>query len=726
MATREEKLAQLRRLDKIAQLRVMDTPQPEVQAEPDVQVDADTERRWYDRPRALIEGATLGLGDELGALAGAGMAKADQLITGRNKDQSFGDIYREMHGQFQDESDRYERNNGRESIALNVAGGLTTGGLSAGKALLAKGTPFLQRALAASGIGAAEGAVAGAASADQGLENRLRGAGMGAAVGGVAGGALTSVGGLVNSLAKRRVAQDLVQPDGRQLPIHLSAQPGESGVADIYRNTVGGTIGGGALRRQEPAFLNEADDAVVAARTQQEALQAQANALKARLASEKNTQALALQDRVGNVKDQSRKAVKAAEEWAEKQGAKEVRQLRTAAVNQALPNDAPQELRQALMQAEPQQAAKALDGWWQENGFRMVKDRDFEWTGDLKNKLDQMVATDPALALQLGDVWAKIPGMTEKMQAAAMKVVKPGQSMTVADMSDAARMVLNEPTHINGDALMAMRNFFARASNDTSKSFNKGAIRSKANKFDDEIRAGLGGNTPEANAFNDHLSRWGSKAQYEKAVGAAKAEGGYFTPKQYSTAGGKSKKATFGEQALQPETSKTIAAEKARKKALADFKERQTLSSGARTQSVKNATQQRLLNRSLETDKQAKALAKQGKKGLKRATEAAKDLHSSRIPNSSIWAKMYKTGILGGAPGIAASGLGLAAAPVSIGMGAAISRGLASKPAQRFAAGQTRFQKGLQRDLDITEKEREILARVLRRGAVQQSTQENN
>ena len=136
---------------------------------------------------SISQGLTFGFGDEMAA----GLAA---LAKSPFSDKTFGEIYDEQlaveRGNIQQNSAQFPIT----SLAGNVAGGVVTGGAAAslGTRALSK-VPLLARL---AGLGAAEGALFGAGTAD---ENKLLGAGQGAAVGAVG----APVGNVVGSLAAR-------------------------------------------------------------------------------------------------------------------------------------------------------------------------------------------------------------------------------------------------------------------------------------------------------------------------------------------------------------------------------------------------------------------------------------------------------------------------------------------------------------------------------------------
>jgi len=130
--------------------------------------------------RAGLQGLTLGFSDEVGAgIAALGATVFD----GAN----FGDAYSTIQKSLGDKREAFSEDNPGTALAAEIAGGVLTGGLGGAKVL---GGKALQQASNAGkigrigGVGAAEGAVYGAGSANQ--DERLSGALQGGAIGAVA------------------------------------------------------------------------------------------------------------------------------------------------------------------------------------------------------------------------------------------------------------------------------------------------------------------------------------------------------------------------------------------------------------------------------------------------------------------------------------------------------------------------------------------------------------
>lgn len=143
--------------------------------------------------RAGLQGLSFGLSDEVTAATAALGAK---IFDGAD----FTDAYSTIQKQLGDKRDSFSADNPVLSTGLEVAGGLLTGGIGGAKALggqAMKQASNLGKMGRISGIGAVEGGIYGAGSANQG--ERLAGGAQGAAL----GGALAPLGaGAVNALGK--------------------------------------------------------------------------------------------------------------------------------------------------------------------------------------------------------------------------------------------------------------------------------------------------------------------------------------------------------------------------------------------------------------------------------------------------------------------------------------------------------------------------------------------
>lgn len=134
------------------------------------------------RENALMQGVLLGGADEVGgraAQAGQMVRNLGLRLSGQPIEVNSSDLNDAYVDTFRRQQEDFARTNPVQSIGLNVAGGLLTGGASLGTGVLG-----------AAATGATYGGVSGLNSAEGNIVDRLPGAALGATVGGVAGGSL--------------------------------------------------------------------------------------------------------------------------------------------------------------------------------------------------------------------------------------------------------------------------------------------------------------------------------------------------------------------------------------------------------------------------------------------------------------------------------------------------------------------------------------------------------
>tara|TARA_R110000851_G_scaffold333427_1_gene513114 strand:+ start:1174 stop:3168 length:1995 start_codon:yes stop_codon:yes gene_type:complete len=217
--------------------------------------------------QALGQGLALGAGDEVvGTLRG--------LWNATGSDQSYGDAISEGIDAERAANTAFEEENPYASTALQIGGGLLTGGIGAGRAAAAKGLSLGAKALQSGKVGAQAGGTAGVMSAEgnvldaEGFNKRALGGTMGAALGGVGGGAMPFAvkglkdagqsiarwrGGSADRQAKNAIRNALAEDDMTQGlmdakltsmgPLAVPADAGGKSIQDLtrlYSNSPGG------------------------------------------------------------------------------------------------------------------------------------------------------------------------------------------------------------------------------------------------------------------------------------------------------------------------------------------------------------------------------------------------------------------------------------------------------------------------------------------------------
>lgn len=156
--------------------------------------------------QVFTQGVTFGFGDELGGVGsvlGGLLAGSDKSIT---------DLYTQGRDKVRGDIEAFSERNPKTALALELGGGLTTGGVGASRVFgskLAKEVvtkaPKLTKALSVPTAGATGGGVYGFGTGD-GLEDSIDKAKTGAAVGAVAAPVASKlINGTVNAFAKRKI-----------------------------------------------------------------------------------------------------------------------------------------------------------------------------------------------------------------------------------------------------------------------------------------------------------------------------------------------------------------------------------------------------------------------------------------------------------------------------------------------------------------------------------------
>ena len=188
-----------------------------------------------DVAREVLEGATFGFGPEAEAAIRAGVdVTKDADLTNLYAPylpidtSDFSKAYEKRHGEIQQRMGEFEEAHPALTTALEIGGGLATGGVGGARVLgsqAVKSLPFWARyGVAYPAVGATGGAIAGAGYADPG--SRAEGAKMGAAFGGATAAGAPAVGHLV----KKAVVEPIVSRLGRGGRARTAAEYGERAI----------------------------------------------------------------------------------------------------------------------------------------------------------------------------------------------------------------------------------------------------------------------------------------------------------------------------------------------------------------------------------------------------------------------------------------------------------------------------------------------------------------
>ena len=158
----------------------------------------------------MFQGLTMGWGDEALSHALAGVAKlAGDVPENMDYDATRAGFLDELRGR----KDAFAERNPKTAVGAEIAGGLLTGGMGLAKganALARPASSALRKGAALSGVGAVEGAIYGAGSAEEG--GRIEGAKRDAAIGAVAGPLVGyGIGKISDAIGNRKLVTQLLE-----------------------------------------------------------------------------------------------------------------------------------------------------------------------------------------------------------------------------------------------------------------------------------------------------------------------------------------------------------------------------------------------------------------------------------------------------------------------------------------------------------------------------------
>ena len=615
------------------------------------QNEAEYDRNWYDRPRAALQGMTMGGSDELGSLMTAGLVKGGDALglTDMAGDESFMDVYNQTLGNVADERKAYETANQAEALALNLGGALLTGGAGANRVLgtqAVKQLPALGKTLATIGTGTVGGGLGGALTADQG--ERLEGTGTGAALG-AAFSMLPMAGKKVfDTASKRRVAQELGEGVD-QIPLNLAD---EGALGEFYRSIVGKSFGG-----QQKIIDQSAPMMRKVGRTKDIAKGRLDVAKKAQQAAVTRAQRGSLAKsaaRTAAAEDIAKASVDAAEAAGEASINKATSAMRKTLIGNAIPDSIPMDEAKLIRAASPDKADALLKKAWTKYGFKSINNKSYEVNADQVKAEFNRVLKDPAMQ-QAGE------GFEDMVDATFQQFGRKNGT-------------------ISGKALMELRN----AMNSIKGTEGRSVLAPKAyNTMSKRLGTLLerGMDAAEKKTFRNDLKKWGGKKALTKSIknarttrqglpneadviGASRTRGDVYT-------GGKGSGQAAAEkvQTVRGNVNDTVSQAKDNAKAVL----RQSKAKIQNAQDLRQPIVDRAGGMKLDPYQKNYDTALQQTKAVADATP---------VDRPSMFERLFATGL---------TGLGYGASNILTGTG--VSRALASPSVQKTIAGQTNTQK---------------------------------
>ena len=677
---------------------------------------------WTDDPavagRMVLDGLLFGWGTE--ALAGIGATVA--ASKGEDYNKSYDQLFKTMVAEEQEYREDYPA----ASLTLNLAGGLGTGFVGAGKVLATKGAVAAQSGLQSLGMGARTakgvqalgasagiGAVSGAGAADTG--DRLEGAKEGAKFGLGSSIALKTGGFGWNQLAKQRVNTALGKGDDFK-PITLAAdydKEGEAFLGRAYRDVVGAAFGGETLlMSQQNKYLKPLKSAINntdrALKKKKAAAQDAIEKVKSDFTESKQVRQdnyNSLKESIDNKLSEGKELVN--EDFLNKkvlaqaknadQTTRELEEsFRQTAITKSMPFESTSEdIVEVLSAPTINQAMDKVDSLWKSNSYKMVTDRKFRVSPKkLEDDLNKILKDNPSVRID-----------TDKIKEA---------ENIVGFVSDK----ISKGNWVSGKDLMTVRNQIAKAASKEQDQTRKTIFIQIKDSLDDIVEVQLKGKAL-AN-FKEESKNYAHATVLRDAVTSASdaANRGAFTADQWVKSVGKNNKILLrrGKGVLREEAenvSNSIRqAEEGVASSIKDAIEDATKLksrelnrlSAQKTASLRKARKDNLKlsrkqQKSMEDQKTIAANRGQIEEltnDLKRNQEELARMESVSARPSSIFAQLAATGFLGTLVGGDFSAEGIVSnAAAGVVSGALGARGLASQTGQRAVAGQTSTQNAM-------------------------------
>jgi hypothetical protein len=660
--------------------------------------------------QSLLSGQLLGGADEF---TGGARLLLDKLLPETEADR----LAREHSaGRPQSDMERYEmhRDDAREvrdqfqdENPVTAFGLEMVGGIASPINLLAPGSGtrghFARRLAETTGRGAGEGALVGFMEGDGSLEERMAaaktamkwGAGLSAGMG--TGGRL-----LGKAFAHRNVKPDLIDADGKFTPIHMADKKGI--VGDVYRNTLGRAWGGHqTLKGQEKPFMDAAQESVdvASARAKEEA------ARLALVAKSIRQDAIEGKHAVGKAESLKRVALRENRELLERE-AGQVLDADNALLRREMGQEAmPESHRVSRADVDdPIAVNKKLKEFWSgDEAFGMVKKNQFEWDQGLVAELERAIQEDPELLLALSNEPGFIRAIEKQFgMDASLRAFAKGAAGEKELMDLAHR--ISSGVSIRGDALMALRNQFAKRANKGGD--NAWALRQVTKRFDRMIMKQLGGEKSKAGkAFKEHLNRYNDYLTFRESVTKAADPMGRFTSTEARKAA--SKYGAWGEGTAPSQgriTGSVQRKQAALEKMKADKASRQKQGPALTDESREARRQLDIKRDRLLEELDQKGINEMNNAMLRAAKATRSDITSLATPENPSGLSAMLTTLMLGSPFALMTG-GPAGALLG---GYGLAKGLTSKRGQLLIAGQTEIQKSLNKALSAGDTE---LARQL-------------
>jgi hypothetical protein len=689
----------------------------------------------------FFSSAALGYGDEIQLWY---EAKKDSIFSGEN----YEDVHKRLREDYDLRQAEFQARQPGAYMAADIAGSI------ASPVNFIPGVNVATRAgraLQTVGRVGAESAIYGSGEAGEGqrLEGAVSGAGAGLLGYGVLRGGMAAVGGTANLFTRRNIEGDLVDEMGNFTPITLVADKptgSEGFLHTLYTDVIAPSFGGrGIISQQEKVAMEPLEKLLKDKKKMSKDMSEGATKAKADVKKQFDAGSKALTKQFSAVRNSMEKEAKDktitpledklklladkkdtsifAKATAQEDRINDALQhdFRNSAILESMPAvSTSKDVADVLSIPDIQGQMRALDNLWNQNGYKMIKDKKIRINvGNLETSFAKMIDSDDFFKVNAVDV----PMFRNAITSSIEKVSK----------------FRDKNNRIDGSKLAELRGDIGTKASAASDPQMRAALYKTQAQLDDLIRKEL---TPtQLKQFNAERAKYKSVVVLRDAVESTSKIKGAFTPEDWHKALDKNNlwDKRYGTGTLRKEADDIISQISASKQSIGRRSNKLAKAKALEIEKVIQDHRDKLAKRVEQLDIKERRVQLGREKDYEKAVEAAMnkpeinkitqeiedldnkliELKQSRSSEKPSWFHALAAhSILGSVIGFGA-GVGGAATGAIVVPAAAygLGKGLASPTGQRILAGQTAPQMATQRLLqaDATGRTADILARSIGR-----------
>jgi len=689
----------------------------------------------------FFSSAALGYGDEIQLWY---EAKKDSIFSGEN----YEDVHKRLREDYDLRQAEFQARQPGAYMAADIAGSI------ASPVNFIPGVNVATRAgraLQTVGRVGAESAIYGSGEAGEGqrLEGAVSGAGAGLLGYGVLRGGMAAVGGTANLFTRRNIEGDLVDEMGNFTPITLVADKptgSEGFLHTLYTDVIAPSFGGrGIISQQEKVAMEPLETLLKNKKKMSKDMSEGATKAKADVKKQFDAGSKALTKQFSAVRNSMEKEAKDktitpledklklladkkdtsifAKATAQEDRINDALQhdFRNSAILESMPAvSTSKDVADVLSIPDIQGQMRALDNLWNQNGYKMIKDKKIRINvGNLETSFAKMIDSDDFFKVNAVDV----PMFRNAITSSIEKVSK----------------FRDKNNRIDGSKLAELRGDIGTKASAASDPQMRAALYKTQAQLDDLIRKEL---TPtQLKQFNAERAKYKSVVVLRDAVESTSKIKGAFTPEDWHKALDKNNlwDKRYGTGTLRKEADDIISQISASKQSIGRRSNKLAKAKALEIEKVIQDHRDKLAKRVEQLDIKERRVQLGREKDYEKAVEAAMnkpeinkitqeiedldnkliELKQSRSSEKPSWFHALAAhSILGSVIGFGA-GVGGAATGAIVVPAAAygLGKGLASPTGQRILAGQTAPQMATQRLLqaDATGRTADILARSIGR-----------